>query len=115
MILVLSDVRPLIAARFGFLADSVQYPRIVRSRQARSGSGSATPVATLDGHDAARDPTSILPLFRGRKQCAARSCLEDKLRAAGLRLSPPERGREGVGVCGLSERSNEAAQRGVED
>src|ERR1700685_576033 len=114
MTLVLSDVRPLLAARFGFLADSAQYPRIARSRQARSGSGSATAVATLDVCTAARDPHLDPPPFRGRKQYAARSRLDDLSRAAGSRLSPPKRGRDGVGVCGRAERSKDAAQRGVQ-
>ena len=64
---------------------------------------------------AARDPLLDPPPFRGRKSHAARSRLDVKCRAAGLRPSPPERGRDGVGVCGLSERSDNAAQRGVED
>src|SRR5258708_37615542 len=54
MNLVLSVARPFIAARFGFLADSVQYPLVPASRQARSGSGSATVVATLSAFAAAR-------------------------------------------------------------
>jgi hypothetical protein len=34
MILVLSGVRPLLAARFGFLADSAQYPLVPMFQQA---------------------------------------------------------------------------------
>src|SRR5580704_1120976 len=115
MILVLSDVRPLLAARFEFLADSAQYPLVPMSRQARSRSGSATPVATLDGLDAARDPLLDLPPFRGRKSRAARSRLHETRCADCWRFSPPERGRDRVGVCGLCERSNDTAQRGVQD
>src|SRR5580692_1403899 len=100
MILVLSDVRPLLAARFGFLADSSQYRLVPMSRQARSGSGSATPVANLDVLAAARDPLLDPPPFRGRKSRAVGSRLDDNRCASRSRLSPPERGRDGVGVCG---------------
>src|SRR5580692_8276775 len=108
MILVLSDVRPLLAARFGFLADSIQYPLVPMSRQARSGSGSATAVATLDDYASGPRPPPRSSPFQGEEAVCG-------LRAPGRhiargRLAPlsPERGRDGVGVCGLSESSNEA-------
>jgi len=52
-------------------------------------------VATL----AARDPHLNPPPFRGRKENASSLCLDAALQVCGVHFSPPERGRDRVGVC----------------